>query len=457
MPAFTYLYASETTASVRAKIVGYAQAAGLRISNWIVGGVGLQILETIAPTVATYTAQAAQAIRGFASLDTSTDPGDPDPYDATNAGLDPEPGYLSDFGSNVFGTDRIGEDFAVGTVTFTNAGAGAVSQTFAPDALTFQRDYADATGLAPTYRNTDGGPTYQLVGGGTLAANGDGTLTVGVGLGVFLPIQCEQGGTAGSATATHISILVNSLPGVTVSNLNAVLGSDRESADPYRARCRIAPASVSPNGPADAYRYIALGAERDALGNVFYFPVGTSNTGLGADASGNLVSLPNASGTSLGVTRVYASKDSATGDVILYFANSSGPAAGGDVTDLTALFNAAYWPDATTRSFNAAISHSVTVDGTVKAKAGAGVSAASVAAKIATALTAYFATVDIGGYDQTAGAGTLYLDEIRAVVSRADPSIYHVVLSSPGADIALALGEVATLTNNIGAGDVTIS
>lgn len=456
MPS-TFLYVAETVASIREKIVGYAQAGGLRISNWIATGVGLQILETIVPTVQTFTAVAAQAARGFASLDTSTDPGDVDPYDATNETLDPSPGYLSDMGSNFWGTDRIGEDFAVGTVTFLNSGAGAVSQTFAPDTLTFQRDIADSTGLAPTYRNT-GAAAYDLVGGGSITPASDGTLTVGAGLGVYLPIQCEQAGTAGGATATHISILVNALPGVTVSNAAAVLGSGREGADAYRDRCRIAPAAVSPNGPADAYRYIALGATKDpATGAVFYYPVGTNTTGLGADSSGNLVAIPNATGITLGVARVYVSKDSGTGTVTIYFANDSGAISTQDLTDLTALINAAYWPDATTRFFNKAIETTVTVAAAIKAKAGAGVSAAGVAANINAALAAFFKTVDIGGYDQTLGAGTLYADKVRSVIEQADPSIYKVTMSSPGGDVSLALGHVAKLAGTIAAGDVTVA
>lgn len=453
-----FLYVQETVASIRAKVVGYAQSVGLLVSNWIAQAVGLQVLETVARTVQTYTAQAAQASRGFASLDTSTDPGDVDPYDNTNATLPPSPGYLTDLGNNVFGTDRIKQTNATGLENFLNTGVGAVSQTFAPFALTFQRNYADpATGLAPTYRNTDGFPTYQLVGGGTLAANPDHTLTVGPGVSVILPIICEQPGSVGSATANTIVFQGNALPGVTVTNPAAVLGADREAADDYRSRCRIAPAAVSPNGPADAYRYISLGAQSDAAGNVFYFPVFANGTALGVDTGGNLNTFANPNGTSLGVARVYVSTSSTTGNVAVYFATTTGPVGGGVVTSLASLFNAVYWPDCTTRSFNAATATSVTVSATIKAKAGPGVSAASVAANIATALANLFAVVPIGGYDQVGGAGTFYLDEIRGVISTADPAIYHVALSSPGGDVALALGHVATLNNTITSGNVTVS
>ncbi len=454
MPS-TYLYVSETAAPIREKVVGYAQLAGLRISNWIATSVGLQILETLVPTVQTFTSVAAQAIRGFASLDTSTDPGDEDPYDLTNATLAPEPGYLSDMGSNFWGTDRILEDYATGLITFTNQGTGATTQTFAPYALTFQSIDADATGLAPTYRNTEAA-TYDLVGGGSLTPGGGGALTVGAGQAVYLPIQCEQAGTVGSAAATRITILANALPGVTVSNAAAVIGSGREGAVAYRDRCRIAPAATSPNGPADAYRYIALGARKNPTTlAVFYFPT-ASTTGLGADADGNLVAIPNATGISLGVTRVYVSKDSATGIVLIYFANDDGAVSTQDLADLSALFDAAYWPDCTTRSFNKAIETTVTVAATIKAKSGAGVTTAGIAAKVNTALAAFFKTVDIGGYDQTLGAGTLYADKVRSVIEQADPAIYQVTMSSPGGDVSLALGHFAKLAGTISAGNVTV-
>jgi hypothetical protein len=100
---------------------------------------------------------------------------------------------------------------------------------------------------------------------------------------------------------------------------------------------------------------------------------------------------------------------------------------------------------------------SVTVGATIKAKAGSGVSAASVAANIGNALVAFFKEVPIGGWDQVAGAGTLYADKIRAVIEQADPAIYKVTLSSPATDVALALGHDATLNNTIVAGNVTVS
>lgn len=436
-----YLYVAETVSSIRSKIIGYLQAGGSTLSNWIAGGIGQQIVEAVSNATQGFTGIAARASRGFGSLEFSTDPGDEDPYDPVQATLAPRPGYLSDFGSNVFGTDRLGDTFATGSVSFINTGPGNVNQSLAPYTITVQSAVANPDGSHSTYRNSS---AISSLAGTTVPVD----------------ITADIVGITGNASTGDVNVLVSVLPGVTVTNPADVTGGGgREGAGPYRDRCRIAPASVSPNGPADAYRYIALGAQKNATtGAVFYFPISGNGTGLGADSDGNLVAIPNAVGQSLGVTRVYVSKDSATGLVLVYFATASGAAGGGVVTDLAMLFDAAYWPDATTRSFNAATPHSVTVTSTsIKARAGAGVSAAGVAAKIGTALSDYFATIPIGGYDQTLGAGTLYLDEIRAVVSRADPAIYHVALSSPGADVALALGEVATLTNNINAGSVTVS
>ena len=151
MSFFEDLLENETVASIRDRIVGHAQAATLAITNWIKGGVGEQILETF--TQATYAKSliVSQAIRGHASLDTATDPGDDDPYDPNNANLEPAPGYLSNKGENDFGTPRREATFAGGFVTFVNAGPGI--RTFAPGALTFTWTDISPPDPPPTYPN----------------------------------------------------------------------------------------------------------------------------------------------------------------------------------------------------------------------------------------------------------------------------------------------------------------
>jgi hypothetical protein len=444
-----FLYVSETVDSVRSKLVGYAQLGGLVMSNWLLGGAGRQLLEAVAKTVEASTRQNAQAIRGFASLDTSVDPGDVDPYDAGNVLLAPSAGYLSDLGSNVYGTTREEASFATGFVTFTNSGAGAVSQTFLPFALTLQRDFANADGSVPQYRNADGGPTYSRPGGGTIAANPDGSLTVGVGIDVLLPIQAEEVGSASNASATHVSVLVNVLPGVTVSNAAAVLGSDRQGADAYRDACREEAALTSPNGAGDAYRYLAVTARSDGT-------YGKSTTG-----------------TPVGITRVYVSAGAVFGVVNVYLANAAGAPSGADVTIVDTLITLTPGviavPDAIQINVLAAVNVVIDITYSMKVKAssvvggvagvytqGAQGVAAPVFAANEAAINAHLEGVDIGGDNQIAGAGTIATEDFRGVLFGAWPTANTVAVTLPaGLTTGIAVGHVGV--SGVFTGTVTLT
>jgi len=242
------LYVTETADAVRQKIVGFAQVGGLLITNWLVGAVGQQIFETVVQLVAAESQIVAQSIRGFASLDTATDPGDVDAYDSANVNLAPAQGFLSNKGSADYGTERIGETFATGTLTFANTGPGAAQQTIpGTPSITFQSTAQNSNGDYPTYRNSNTSP-----------------IVVGVGATVSVPIIADQPGTAYNApTSGLVTQLVSTLPGVTVTNPSPVLGTDRQDADSYRAACREAASLTSPNGPADSYRYLATTGRDD--------------------------------------------------------------------------------------------------------------------------------------------------------------------------------------------------
>lgn len=445
MSAFDDLIQNPTLAGVRSLVYGYAAAANLIITNWLKGGVGQQTFEAQTRAAYNYVSVQGALVRGFASLDTSTDPGDVDPYNPSNATLPPSPGLLSAFGENTFGTKRIGQTFASGFVTFTNGGAG--SRTFGPETLVFTWTANTPPTPAPTYTN---------VADPTVYTNPDGTVTVAAGASVDLPIQAQEIGTRSNVGVASSITMTTVLLGCSATNAAAVLGQDREGANAFRARCRLAPSSVSPNGPADAIRYIALGSAETLNGDVYYLPTAT-DVGLGIDSDGNIVQLPNPVGTSLGITRAQVTNDSATGNVIGFFATAAGAPSGGTVTKIANLLNAIYWPDATTRSFNAAIGTTVTTTATIKAKGGPGITTAVIANAISAALAAAFPEFPVGGFDQTAGAGTLYADEVKAIINNAHPAIYHVAMTSPAGDTALALGHVAVLSNTITSGDVTLT
>jgi acetylornithine deacetylase/succinyl-diaminopimelate desuccinylase-like protein len=213
-----------------------------------------------------------------------------------------------------------------------------------------------------------------------------------------------------------------------------VLVTDREGADAYRARCRKAASRGSLGGPRGAISYLAA----------------TQYDGS---------PVINGSGTASNITRTYVSQDSTTGIVDAYYASATGPATSDDVTaaNLNIQSYAYATPDAITFTGAAAIATPITVSGTVKIRARPGLVVATVKQAIVDTLTAYFATLEIGGVDQVAGAGVVYTADLVAVVRTAYSGIYDPVLSAPVAvSTAIALGHVATLVTSTASWTVTV-
>lgn len=416
------ILASDTLTSVRTSIQGYAQAAGLIITSWTVGDVGQQIFEAVSSTVYQYTRVVSRVTRGFISLDTATDPGDPDTFDPANEDLDPAPGFLSYLGENTYGTVRTGETFASGVVTFLNTGTGAITRTFGPGALSFRR----STGSPP--------PTYRNAPDASIYTNPDGTVTVASGAQLDIPVVADVIGADSDAGPGTLS-LVTSLVGASATNASAITATSRETAAAYRAKCRQAPARLSFGAPADAIAYLA------------------SKTLDGQP-------LTNENGDTVAITRAYVSNDSATGIVNAYFATPAGGTAVSD-DDLDAATanietNAYAVMDCVTFNEYKATDVTVTVVGTGRLLNGGATAIAAAKTAIVEALQDYFESFPIGGLDQTAGAGFLYTDDIEAIAATAYPGLYNVQVTTPaGASTALAEGHVAVLSTAVGSWTIT--
>lgn len=420
MSAWDDAITPKTESGVRSTLIGYAQAAGLQVSAWVNGDVGQQILETMVAGTYAFASIITAIVRGWISLDTSTDPGDVDPVDASNAALTPGPGFLSNLGANVYGTTRTEEGFAAGVVTFTNAGPG--SRDIAPDSLTFTYTGGSPPSPAPTYRNAPDATVYTNV---------DGTATVGVGVSVDLPIIAEEAGTASNAPGGVVT-LTTTLVGCTALNADPILGNEREDADTYRARCRLAPARNSLGGPGNAYAYLAAKAY-------------------------NGTALINALGAVVNITRTYVTTDSSVGEVNAWYASPTGAASSEDViaANLNITGTTFGVPDCITFGPGAsggiaAIETSIHVAGSVSVRARAGMTSAAlqsaVKAAIVSALGDWFATVEIGGFDRVGGAGVIYTADLQSIARGAYPGLYDVVVSDPaGVTTAITLGHVAVL------------
>lgn len=418
MTFFDDRIAPVTLSGIRASIIGLMGSSGLDVSNWRLVGVSMQMLEAMIGMTTGFSSVVPVTVRGFASLDTSTDPGDVDPFDPTNETLPPGKGFLSALGEGTYDTTREEQTFASGFVTFVNAGPGA--RVLSPFGLIYTWTDNSPPNPPPTYTNVDDPAIYIA-----------GSVTVPAGTSLTIPLQAQVAGSAASCPSASLS-LTTSLLGCSGTNAAPVTGNDREDRDTYIARCRQEKARLSLGGPADAYAYLAAkNLDGTPLLNAGTPPVPT------------------------GITRVQVTQDSATGIVNAYYASASGPAIADDVTAANQNISVEAFavPGAITFSGFAASTVSIHVAGTAKIKARIGVTAAAVAQAIVAALTKNGKTIPIGGVDQIAGAGVVYTVDLQAFARSGFQGLYDVVVTTPGGPTtAIPVGNVPVISSVAGDG-----
>jgi hypothetical protein len=254
-----------TVDEIKAMIYSALAAAGVTTTSWKPGAVVRTLIAGFAiPLAGLATLIATLARAGFLDLAD-------DAWLTLKARYDYE--VEKDLGS-----------FASGEVTLTNNAGGVYSGD--PGDLIFSNP-----STKKTYRVTE--PWALGAGPGT-------TITVA--------IEAVEIGFASTSEAGEIDTLVTPLNGVICSNAAAVIGSDEETDEALRERCREKPGALSPNGPRDAYLYVAK-------------------------------STKNAAGASIGITRVSVVPDG-FGNVTVYVATASGGVtgtAGDPATNLGAL------------------------------------------------------------------------------------------------------------------------
>lgn len=424
MSLFDDIITSETLTNIRERVISFADAAELKITSWVVGDTGQQIFEAVTQVVYTYSLVVTRITRGFASLDTSTDPGDPDPFDPGNVNLPAAAGFLSNLGRNVHGTERSEETFATGFVGFVNA--GIVARTFFPQALVFTWTANTPPTPAPTYRNSADPDIYT---------NPDGTVTVLAGTTLVIPVTAEERGTRSNTPASSLA-LTTTLFGCTATNGAAVLAVDREDANVYRERCRQAASRLSFAGPNDALAYLA---------------------------AKNLDGTPllNVSGNPVNINRASVSADSSTGSVVAYFASPAGAAAAEDVAaaNTNIEVNTYAIADAITYTGLAAAALPVSVVGSARVKNRTGIlTTTEVAQLIVDRLTVYSPTLPIGGLDQAGGVGYLYKVDLEGEARVAYLGLYDLVVSIPAsAATGIAAGVVPVIHTEASDWTITIT
>jgi len=293
----------------------------------------------------------------------------------------------------VYGVLREDATFATGDVTLVNAGGG-VYGLGADDLIV---------------GNASSGKTYRNTGAFVLGAFA--TLTI--------EVRATEAGSESSAGTGQITLLVTPLVGVSCSNALPLTGIDAESDPSVQLRCAEKLGSLSPDGPWDAYAFAARTAMRP-------------------------------DGSPIGVTRVRIVKDG-FGNVFVYVASAAGAVSGtvGNLTTDLGLVDENIQRLAAPLAVTAQVSSAVPVSQAVTYELWmyntSARTVAQVQAIVNSALAAFFSAQPVGGNVIDPDPGKIFVDAIRATIASSLPEIFHVVVTVPAADLALAANEVATL------------
>jgi len=365
-----------TVAECEAAIFAAIETRGASTTSWKSGAVIRTMIRGLAIVLAAFsTLQGQIANMGFLELSV----GD----------------WLTLVAHHVYGVERIAGTFASGSVTMVNA-AGGVFSGAAGDLI-----FLDST-TEKTYRNT---AAYSL---GAMAT-------------ISVAVEAVEIGTDSNAIAGEIDALVTTLSGVTVSNAAAVVGTDEETDAALRTRCSEKLGSLSPNGPADAYAYVARSAVQ-------------------ADGV-----------TAIGVTRVLTVPDG-IGGVDVYLATAAGGVTGtvGDLaSDLGAVDDAIQTlavPLAITARVQTATAQAVAVTYELWVRDSSGLTADLIEVEVAAALLAYITDQPIGGAVITTAPGYVYRSALETVIGAAVPGVViKVSVTTPAADVSFTVPAVPTL------------
>jgi len=323
-------------------------ASGVTTTNWRPGAVVRTIIAAVAIVAASLSSLIATIARG-GYLDKAEDL------------------WLTLLAEFVYGVTRNPATFATGEVTLTNNGGGLYS-------------YAAGTLIL---KNSGTGVTYVNVNAVNLAA-GPGTTTTDL-------YTCTIQGADGTSFAGELnSIESPASPGVGVNNVLALVGVDEEQDQDLRVRCKERLGAISPNGPPDAYSYVAKGAKR-------------------------------LDGSYINVTRVRL-ENSGGGQLLAYVGKVDSEVTGtvGDLnTDLGCVDDAMQklaTPQCITLTTVSASAVGINYFYDVSLYDTVSATNAEIIAAIEASVTAVLAATPIGGDIQPGFSGRVYLDKIKAAV-----------------------------------------
>lgn len=364
------LITAVTSTKIYAKLLTLAQAVGLSTESWQDGDPTKTLLDSVSRRDETRESLIVDAIRG-GLLDLA------------------EGGWLTLLARYGFKVERRGATFATCTVRYTNAGT-AFAEIEEPEDSTTKNSTTEAF-----FRNT----TVGVIPAGGF---------------VDLEVIADVAGSDANSAVGEIDYLVTSIPNVTVSNTTAAIGTDEETDEELRARCRAKMQSISPNGPRGAYHYFATTPEY--------------NEGAA-------------------ITRTRVVPDSDTGDVQVYLAGAAGAVSSDDRQLAEDAIDAWATPLCIEATVSSATNFSQAVTYTLWVYDDVSLTVAEIEEAVENALLEALRTRPIGGdVIPPAATGAIYKDWLEAVILRAvHPYGFKVTLATPTVDVALTIGQVMTL------------
>lgn len=359
------LFTVETAARLLDRGLAVASALGVPVTSWRSGDPTLSTYHFLATILSELEGTMGEFVRaGF--LSTAT--GD----------------WLVVYASEVYGVESEEGSYASGTITLVNEGGG----------------YHPIEIGQITFRSSVTGKTYTNTSADVLES--------GVGETVTLDWTADEVGTDSSVAADEIDEIVSGPLEVAIQSSGAGSGVDAWSDEDLRAQCTASLGALSPNGPADAYAYVARNSEL---------------TGV------------------TGITKARAVGDTDTGDVTVYLAGPDGDVTGSLVTAAETAIAQWALPLCITPTVQSAAAVSVPVTITVYVRAEVSATDEQIEAASEAKLEAMIAALAIGGNE-----GFLHRSLITSEVMSAFPGyIYNVAIAAPAADVALDDDEVAEL------------
>lgn len=359
-----------TRLEVETAIYTAIQARGVSTTGWKPGAIARTIIAGVAIVLAAFsTLQALIARSGFLAL----------------SSLD----WLTIVAREVYGVERNTGTFAAGNLELTNTAGGlftvGIGDVIVVNSVTNK-----------TFRNTAAFVLNPFQ------------------IGLVVPFEAIEIGSGSTSAPANIDTFETVLLGVTVTNPLAFVGQDPETDAALRERCLAKTGVLSPNGPADAYRFLAMSAV----------------TTLGVPA---------------GITRVRTVPDGA-GNVDVFVATATGPVTGtigNPATPLGAVDEAIQTqcvPLAVTATVQSAVAGTIAVTYTLWVKNTIGLTVGQIQTLVATALATFLSTQPISGSRKVPGPGFVFVEQLEGVIAEAvgSANLVDVQVTVPAADVAIA-------------------